>query len=229
MTLKGVTIAFDLDGTLVDTAPDLIGALNQVLGERSLAPLPVASARSLVGRGARVLIEKGFAAAGEPLDVDHAPKLVDRFIEIYRSRIAVESTAFDGLEAALDGLSDDGALLCICTNKPTDLSRLLIEALHLTSRFGSIVGADAAPKPKPDASHFITAVELAGGDPRRAIMVGDSETDVATARAAGVPVITVPFGYTELTPEGLMGDVLIRHFSELREAIETLLPALNGG
>jgi len=228
MTLKGLTIAFDLDGTLVDTAPDLIGALNTVLAECGHPPLPVASARSLVGRGARVLIEKGFAAAGEPLDPAHAPKLVDRFIEIYRSRIAAESRPFDGLEAALDGLSDDGALLCVCTNKPTDLSLLLIEALNLTSRFGSIVGADAAPRPKPDASHFITAVELAGGDPRRAIMVGDSETDVATARAAGVPVITVPFGYTELTPEGLEGDILIQHFSELREAVETLLPALNG-
>jgi phosphoglycolate phosphatase len=153
---------------------------------------------------------------------------VERFIEIYRRRIADESRPFEGLEAALDGLSDDGAILCVCTNKPTDLSLLLIEALHLTSRFGSIVGADAAPRPKPDASHFVTAVELAGGDPRFAIMVGDSETDVATARAAGVPVITVPFGYTELTPEGLMGDILIRHFSELREAVETLLPALNG-
>ena len=112
---------------------------------------------------------------------------------------------------------------------PGDLSYLLLDALNLTGRFASIVGADAAPKPKPDASHFIAAVERAGGDPRRAIMVGDSETDILTARAAGAPAaIAVPFGYTEILPEDLGADILIQHLSELPFAIETLLPALNG-
>ena len=227
MTLTGVTIAFDLDGTLVDTAPDLIGALNVVLGECGLPALPTEAARALVGRGARALIEKGFAAAGRPLDAEEAPRLVTRFIAVYRSRIASESRPFDGLEAALDTLSAAGAVLCVCTNKPTELSNLLLDALQMSARFASVVGADAALKPKPDASHFVKAITEAGGDPRRAIMVGDSETDVLTARAAGAPVVAVPFGYTEIAPEALGADILIAHFSELPAAIEALLPALN--
>jgi phosphoglycolate phosphatase len=228
MPLRGVTIAFDLDGTLVDTAPDLIGSLNVVLGECGLAALPTQSARSLVGRGAKALIERGFAAAGKPLDGDHAPKLVTRFLEVYRSRIANESLPFDGLNGALDALSNAGAILCVCTNKPTDLSNLLLDALELRDRFASVVGADAAPKPKPDASHLIKAVRDAGGDPRRSILVGDSETDVLTARAAGAPVVVVPFGYTEIAPEALGADILIQSFAELPNAILVLLSALNG-
>lgn len=227
MNLNGVTLAFDLDGTLVDTAPDLIGSLNVVLSEEGLPTVPIQAARTLVGRGARALIEKGFAMAGRPLDDAQTPRLLDRFIEIYRSRIAEESYAFEELEDALDVLSDAGATLCVCTNKPTDLSNLLLDALGLSPRFAAVVGADAAPKPKPDASHFITAIERAGGDPRRAIMVGDSETDVKTARAAGAPVIVVPFGYTETPPENLGGDLLVRRFSELPGAVERLLPVLN--
>ena len=227
MDLTGVTIAFDLDGTLVETAPDLIGALNGVLEENGLAALPVEAARALVGRGARALLEKGFATAGQPLGEEQAPKLVARFIEVYRQRIARESLAYDGLEAALDVLGAAGATLCVCTNKPTELSILLLDALKLTSRFASVIGADAAPKAKPDASHFITAVTRAGGDPATAIMVGDSETDVLTARAAGAPVVVVPFGYTEIAPADLGGDILIQHFSQLPAAIEQLLPALN--
>jgi phosphoglycolate phosphatase len=227
MKLHGVTIAFDLDGTLVDTAPDLIGSLNVVLGECGLAAVPTEAARSLVGRGARALIEKGFAVSGKPLTPDEATRLLARFLDIYRARIAEESFAFDGLETVLDGLKREGAALCVCTNKPTDLSNLLLRALKLDSRFASVIGADSAPKPKPDASHFVTAIERAGGDVKRAIMVGDSETDVATARAAGVPVIVVPFGYTEIAPADLGGDILIQHFSELPAAIDALLPALN--
>jgi phosphoglycolate phosphatase len=229
MTLSGVTIAFDLDGTLVDTAPDLIGSLNVVLVESGLPVLPVQSARALVGRGARALIEKGFAAVGRPLDEALAPKLVARFIDVYRGRIAQESRPFDGLEPVLDHLSALGAVFCVCTNKPTDLSVLLLDELGLRPRFASVIGADSAPKQKPDASHFNTAITRAGGDPKRALMVGDSETDVATARAAGAPVIVVPFGYTEIAPKDLGGDILIRHFSELPAAVARLLPALNGG
>jgi phosphoglycolate phosphatase len=227
MKLHGVTIAFDLDGTLVDTAPDLIGALNVVLDECGLPALPLEAARALVGGGARALIERGFFVAGRPLDADHTPKLVARFIDVYRGRIADESRPFKGLDAALDTLRDDGAILCVCTNKPTELSHLLLRALKLDTRFASVVGADAAPERKPHPSHFMAAVEQAGGDPRRAIMVGDSETDVLTARAAGAPVIVVPFGYTTIAAEALGGDVLIQHFSELPAAIDRLLPALN--
>ena len=225
-SLSGATIAFDLDGTLVDTAPDLIGALNVVLGECRLPHLPLQSARHLVGRGARRMIEQGFTEAGEPLDPDHAAGLTTRFIEIYRSRIASESRPFPGLLQALDELEAAGARLCVCTNKLTGLSLELLDALELTPRFAAIVGADKAPAIKPDPRHIFAAVEAAGGDPNRALMVGDSHNDVAAAKAAEVPVVLVSFGYTETPPSELGGDILIDHYAELPAAVERLL---NGG
>jgi phosphoglycolate phosphatase len=118
-----------------------------------------------------------------------------------------------------------GAILCVCTNKPTDLSNLLLKTLSLDGYFAAVVGADAAPRRKPDASHLLKAVADAGGDPARALMVGDSETDVLAARAAGTPVIVVPFGYTPIAPEDLGADILIAHFDALYEAARSLLPA----
>ena len=226
MSLIGATIAFDLDGTLVETAPDLIGALNLVLAERSLPPLPVEAARVLVGRGARSLLEKGFAAAGEVLAPDEVGGLVARFIEVYRGRIASESTIFPNLEAALDDLALAGARLVVCTNKRTDLSVALLDALGMTARFAAVVGADAAPAAKPDPRHYIAAIEAAGGDVARSLMVGDSLNDVASAKGAGAPVVVVSFGYTD-EPAGTLGaDALIDDFSELPAVARRLLAAL---
>ena len=223
MSLSGATLAFDLDGTLVDTAPDLIGALNTVLGERGLAPLPVESARALVGRGARFLIEHGFACAGEPLDPAEVGGLVTRFIAVYHDRIASESRPFEGVMEALDTLAAEGARLVVCTNKRTDLSLSLLDALEMTGRFGAVIGADLAPAPKPDPSHFLAAVAAVGGDPARAVMVGDSYNDVASAQAAGAPAIVVSFGYTETPPAQLGAERLIDSFAELVEAARALL------
>ena len=221
--LLGATIAFDLDGTLVDTAPDLIGALNVVLGECGLSPTPPSAVRALVGRGARGLIERGFAAAGQPLEEARVDGLTERFIEVYRARIASESRAFPGLEPALDALSAAGARLCVCTNKRTDLSLALLDALQLTARFRAVVGPDRTAARKPDPRHFLDAVAAAGGDPRHALMVGDSRNDVDAAKAAGAPVVVVSFGYTE-TPAGDLGaDLLIESFAELPGAAERLL------
>ena len=225
MSLQGATLAFDLDGTLVDTAPDLVGALNIVLGERRLPALPIESARVLVGKGARWLIEHGFAQAGEPLDEAEIGGLVARFIEVDRGRIASESRPFPGVEAALDALAAAGAKLVVCTNKRTDLSLELLDALQMTRRFDAVIGADRAPAPKPDPRHFLAAVEAVGGDPRRAVMVGDSHNDVAAAQAAGAPVIVVSFGYTETPAAELGGDRLIHSFDELVETARALLQA----
>lgn len=223
MDLTGVTIAFDLDGTLVDTAPDLIGSLNVVLGERGLPHLPREAARVLVGRGARALIEKGFAVAGEPLEEAEVAGLVARFIAVYRGRIAHESRAFERLEAALDALRARGAVLAVCTNKPTDLSELLLTALKLRDRFAAVVGADKASAPKPAAAHLLETIAMAGGDSRRAIMVGDSIADVRSAQAAGVPCIVVPFGYTDTPAHELGGDLLVEHYDALADAVDELL------
>jgi len=214
-SLAGATIAFDLDGTLVDTAPDLVGALNRLLGEEALPALPLASARLMVGRGARALIERGFAVAGAHLDPAATPGLVERFIAIYRARIADESRPFEGVDAALTSLAGAGATLCVCTNKPTDLSIALLDALGMTRRFAAIVGPDRAPAPKPDPRHLFAAIAAAGGQPGRALMVGDSISDTAAARAAAVPSIVVSFGYTDIAPGELGADHLIDHFEEL--------------
>ena len=224
--LDGVVVAFDLDGTLVDTAPDLMGTLNVLLGEEGLPPLPVEAASSLVGRGAKIMIERGFAAAGEPLDPQRATVLFDRYIGLYLDRIADESRPFEGMDAALDWLESQGAILAVCTNKRTDLTLALLKALNLTHRFAAIVGADMAPRPKPDASHLLLTIEMAGGLPSRALMVGDSNNDVLAARNAGVPMVLVSFGYTEIPVADLDRDILIDRFDQLPQAALDLIPAL---
>jgi phosphoglycolate phosphatase len=222
--LSGALIAFDLDGTLVDTAPDLIGALNDVLAERRLPAVPVEAARALVGHGAKALIERGFSVAGEPLPTEETPALVARFIDIYRTRIAAESRPFPGVERALDDLAAAGAALAVCTNKRTDLSTELLTALNLADRFAVIVGADLAPAPKPDGRHLIFTAERAGVPIGRTLMVGDSANDVNAAKAAGAPVVAVSFGYTDIPAADLGADQLMHHFDELIGHARRLLP-----
>lgn len=220
--LAGALIVFDLDGTLVETAPDLIGALNVVLGEHGHPPLLLSAARHLVGRGARALLTRGFEEAGEPLTDETAPPLVARFLEVYEAHIADGSHAFDGVAEALDVLTAAGARLAVCTNKPGGLSRLLLGKLGLLDRFAVVTGADDAPVRKPDPRHLLACVEQAGGA-ERVLMVGDSIADVSAARGAGVPVIVVSFGYTETPAAELGGDVLLDHFAQVPAAALRLL------
>jgi len=224
-SFTGATVAFDLDGTLVDTAPDLIGALNVLLDQEGLAPLPLSEARPFIGRGARWLIERGFQAAGASLDEARAPELFDRFIAYYLGHIADESRPFPGVEAALDVLKAGGARLAVCTNKRTDLSLALLDALDLTRRFDAVIGADATPACKPDPRHLTTAVAAAGGAMGKAILVGDAGTDAGAARAAGAPLILVSFGYTEVPARDLAPDLLIDHFDQLPDGCARILGA----
>lgn len=223
--LRGAVVAFDLDGTLVDTAPDLIGTLNVLLNDEGLPALPLAEARPFIGRGARWLIERGFEAAGQHLHPARVQPLFDRFIAHYLEHIADESRPFPGCEAALDTLRAAGAKLCVCTNKRTDLSVALLETLGLASRFEAVIGADAAPAIKPDPRHLQAAVDAVGGDMARAIMVGDAFTDAGAARAAKAGLILVSFGYTEVPAADLDPDILIHSFDELPDACVRLLGA----
>jgi phosphoglycolate phosphatase len=221
--LDGAVIAFDLDGTLVDSAPDLIGTLNALLAQEGLKPLPLAEARPFIGKGARWLVERGFQADGVTLDQARGTELFERFIDHYRAHLADESRPFPGVEQALDDLIAAGATLAVCTNKRTDLSRAVLDALGLSSRFAAIIGADAAPAAKPDPRHLQVAVEAAGGHMKRAIMVGDAATDAGAARAAGTGLILVSFGYTEIPVADLAPDILIDHFDQLPAACARLL------
>jgi phosphoglycolate phosphatase len=223
--LAGAVIALDLDGTLVDTAPDLIAVLNQILAELGHAALPLAAARSVIGHGARAMLSRGFDAAGEvptPVEMD---RLFDRFIDLYVARIAAESRPYPGVEDALDSLAAAGARLAVCTNKRTDLSLMLLGALGLKDRFAAIVGPDLAGARKPDPKHLLAAIAAAGGEARRALMVGDSRTDLDAARAAGTPVALVTFGYTETPAADLQPDALIDRFADLPAAAMRLLQA----
>jgi phosphoglycolate phosphatase len=221
--LKGATIAFDLDGTLVDTAPDLIGALNLTLLERGLPAVSLDATRMLVGHGVRILIARGFKLAGEPLEPAELEPLTARFITHYLDRIADESVIFPGVVSALNRLSEAGATLCVCTNKRTQLSLALLDALDLTSRFAVVFGADLAPAPKPDPRCYLAAIAAAGGDPARSLMVGDSDNDVLSAKGAGAPVVAVTFGYTAIPPHELGADAVIDHFDQLPDIAARLL------
>jgi phosphoglycolate phosphatase len=223
--LEGWTIAFDLDGTLVETAPDICGTLNSLLAAEGIAPLPYDQAKLLVGRGARVLVQRGFEVAGADVTETRLDGLVDRFIELYRPRIAELSRPFPGCIEALAALKDAGAVLSVCTNKRTELSVLLLEALGMTGWFAAIVGADPGAPRKPDPRHLVAAIERAGGDPARAIMVGDGEPDAGAAKAAGVPLVIVDFGYTTIPAAELGGDILISHFADLPNACRRLAAA----
>ena len=230
--LNGATIAFDLDGTLVDTAPDLVGALNTILGEEALPPLAFDEVRLMVGRGARALLERGFAAAGAPLDAEQAPALVQRFIAVYLARIADQSAPFPGVVEVLTDLRAAGTKLVVCTNKLTHLSVALLDAVALSPFFDAVIGADLAPAAKPDGRHVAAAIAAVGGDATRAVMIGDSVNDALGARNAGVPGVLVSFGYTEDPVETLGADLVIHSFLDVPKACITLLtscPAPNTG
>lgn len=223
--LEGATIAFDLDGTLVDSAPDLVATLNAILGEEGLPPLGFEDARRFIGHGARRMLERGFEARGLEIDPQRMDILWARFIAHYSPRSADLTRPYPGVAATLERLQSAGARLTVCTNKLTDLSTPILEALGLAQYFDAVVGRDLAPAAKPDARHLIAAVEAAGGRMDRAVMVGDASTDAGAARAAGVPLVLVSFGYTEIPVAELGADELIDHFDELIPACLRLLTA----
>jgi len=227
MSLQGAVIAFDLDGTLVDTAGDLIGSINQVLGEQGLAPFPVEAARWLIGHGVNAAVQRAFAERGQTLDGGGLADRVARFTEIYRGRIAQESVPFPGVPETLDRLVEAGARLAVCTNKRTALSVALLDALKLTDRFAFVAGGDLVAQ-KPDPRLLRYAIEQAGGSAGRALSVGDSMIDQATARAACVPVVGVTFGYVPTPLKAGDFDALIDRFEELPAVADRLLSGSAG-
>jgi phosphoglycolate phosphatase len=219
-----LTVVFDLDGTLVDTAPDLIETLNVVFARDGLPPVEYAAARDMIGGGARRMIEMALKLEGRTLADGVVDRMFADFIEYYAAHIADRSQPFPGLDAALDRLAARGCRFAVCTNKLEGLSRLLLEALGLTSRFVAICGQDTFGIQKPDPEILRRTIEAAGGEMQRAVMVGDSGTDIATARNAGIPVVAVDFGYSETPIRELRPDRLISHFDQLADAVFALEP-----
>ena len=219
------TLVFDLDGTLVDTAPDLINALNFVLQREGIAAVPLAKARNMIGAGARKLIERGLEIDDRAIDVDDLNRLMKDFVAYYAEHIADESRPFEGLEAALDDLEAQGFHFAVCTNKLEWLSKLLLDKLDLSKRFAAICGADTFGVSKPDPVILQQTLVRAGRPLSGAIMVGDAGPDVGVARRAGIPVIGVEFGYTDVPIAELKPDRLIGHMRELSAAENSLIVA----
>lgn len=215
-------VVFDLDGTLVDTAPDLLTALNQVLVEESLPPVAAGDVRHLMGHGAAALLAYGHMAAGHEWNYHSQAHCVERLIAIYRDGIALHSRLFPGAEAMLDELARRKVRLAICTNKPTYLARKLLDELGLSARFSAIVGSELGQPRKPDPKHLCMTIEAAGHLGARVVMVGDSTNDIDAARGCGVPSIAVRFGYLDRPVEELGADVIIDNFDQLASAITDL-------
>jgi phosphoglycolate phosphatase len=215
-------VVFDLDGTLIDTAPDLVATLNVVFEREGLAPVPYETARALIGGGAKVMIARGVEAEGRRLEPAKIDRMFVDFIAYYSEHIADLSQPFPGLVDALDQLSDRGHRFAVCTNKLERLSLLLLDRLNLSARFDAICGQDTFGIQKPDPEVLHRTIAAAGGSPQHAIMIGDSATDIRTARAAGIPVIAVDFGYSDRPVAEYGPDRIISHFSQLPDQIARL-------
>jgi len=227
LDLTDTTIVFDLDGTLVDTAPDLTAATNHTLSLQGLAPITVAELHPFIGRGSFAMIEAGLRFRGASVGRKDLERLHGHFLAFYADNIAVGSRPFAGIPELLDQLLASGARLGVCTNKLEGLSKALLQALGLATRFGAIAGGDTLGVRKPAPGHLTGVIEMTGGRPDRAVMVGDSEVDFATAAAAGVPAIGVTFGYTPLPVRELATKLgvgaVIDHFGEFMPALEQVL------
>lgn len=226
-TAKGLLVLFDLDGTLAATAPDIVRSINLVLVEAGLRPLDEADAAACVGsgEGAEIMIHRAFARSGRAVDEAEVRRLLARYFAVYFDNICHESALYAGCAEMLDGLIAAGHRLAVCTNKPTSHARALLERLGIADRFAAICGRDAFAAHKPDARHVTGTIEAAKAVGRAAVLVGDTEVDLAAARNAGIPLVLVRFGYSAKTVSTLGPDAEINHFSELSEVLEALTRA----
>ena len=221
--MRDATLVFDLDGTLVDTAPDLVAATNHVLAHIGLPGVSETSLRPWIGHGAKIMVERAVGPAGAKLSDAERRQLLERYFDYYGRNIAVGSRPFEGTVAALERFQGAGAKLAVCTNKVESMSKALLDALDLSRFFSAIAGRDTLEACKPHPDHLLGTIAMAGGDRARAVMIGDSRIDIATAKAAGVPVVAVSFGYTDTPVRELGPDAVIDHYRELEPALIALL------
>lgn len=218
-------IVFDLDGTLVDTAPDLLDSLNHSLLAGGVEQTDRTELQGFIGHGGKVMIERAYKAQRKPLDTDEHTRLLAVFMDHYTLNIPGQSLPYPGVVAALDRFSAAGFLMAVCTNKFEGNAKSLIQALDLTRYFAAITGQDTFAFRKPDPRHLTETIALAGGDSAMAVMVGDSRTDIDTAKAAGIPVVAVDFGYTDRHVREFEPSKIISHFDELTVGLAQALIA----
>ncbi|PHS37657.1 MAG: phosphoglycolate phosphatase [Robiginitomaculum sp.] len=219
--LKNLSITFDLDGTLVDTAPDLVRVLNQVIAPDGLAAVAVEDARSMIGFGSMAMIRRAYEQAGIKLPDKHAVKIQQKFLALYAQGLTQVSKAYPGVPETLAALKRSGARLTVCTNKPGIMARPLLEQLGLAQFFDRIIGSGDTPATKPSPEHIFTAVGHRGLG--NIVMVGDGAPDVFAARAAKVPVILMSYGYSPISLHTFGADAVLRNFRELPSALKQIL------
>jgi phosphoglycolate phosphatase len=215
-------IVFDLDGTLIDSAGDLTSALNCVLTESGRAPVTLPQVKRMVGDGSAKLVERGFAASGVPISAADLPVRLARFLEVYEAGANDLTRPYDGVTDTLARLAARGLKLGVCTNKPGRATRLVLEALDLARYFTAIAGGDAFSVRKPDPGHVLGLLDRLGISPANAAMVGDNEHDAAAARAAGLPIILVSYGYARASLSDIAPDAVIDRFADLPAALERI-------
>ncbi len=221
--VSSFTIVFDLDGTLVDTAPDLIAVTNAMLSDMKCGPLPEEVGRVAAGQGARALLSAGLAAHGRPLPPDDAwPGLIAEFIHLYAGCIAERSRPFAGMREVIRHCRAAGFALAICTNKKDFLAESLLRELGMAEDFQAIVGANTLGVGKPDPAPLLHGIAQAGGEPRRALLLGDSMADVLAARAAGVLSALAGWGYLDRPASAYQADFTVETAAETLTLIEEL-------
>ncbi len=213
-------IVFDLDGTLIDSVPDVRGAVNRMLAAAGRQPISLEQAHAFVGEGAGVLVAKALAATGAPPDA--MDDLVERYIDFYRQHPADETVVYPGVAEALETLAGRGVRMGICTNKPAAMTGLVLEALGLDRYFSAITSGDNVPHRKPDGRHVILTLEMMKAGTAAAVMVGDSETDVAAGKDAGLAVVAVSYGYAHVPVAEMGADAVIDSFAALPDALDAL-------
>ncbi len=220
--MQDIAIIFDLDGTLVDTAPDIHDTLNHTLRLAGRDTLGLAQVRDLIGQGARALLQKGLIVTGGMPESEKFEELVTIFFDYYLSHLSDRSRPFDGVVAALEAFQAEGARMGVCTNKSIQFATPLLENLDLSRFFSATTGGDSFAVKKPDAGHITGTLDLMGHNGGRAFMIGDSINDILAARNAGIPSVAVSFGYTETPVQELGPDHIIDHFNELFPLIKSL-------
>lgn len=217
------TFVFDLDGTLVDSLPDMLSAMNRFLAELGRTPAGPGDIRAWVGDGASVLVERALTTKGGMPEGRGIDEMTAAYVDYYRGYAAVGSRPYPGVIATLERLRAAGHTLAVCTNKPYDLAVELLAGLDMLRLFDAVLGGDSVPRKKPDAGHVLATLKAVGRPERKAVMVGDSANDVLAARAAGIPVVAVSFGYGGIDPHVLGADAVIDDFCRLPEVAAAVI------
>jgi phosphoglycolate phosphatase len=213
-------LLFDLDGTLVDTLPDLTNALNEALHERGYAPLQPGEVKPMIGDGMPALVARGFAARGG--GAAEAATMQQRFVEIYEGSATNLSRPYPDVAETLAALRQRGYRTAVCTNKPQHATGAVLRGMGLAALFDGFAGGDRFAMRKPDPGHLLNLIAELSGDPARAAMIGDSENDALSARAARLPLVLMRYGYARIDPAKLGADRVLDRFDELPGALEDL-------